>query len=86
MVISVLSIFTSSIRTGIECCILQQLWAPMWVTMLGHGVMQRGCDLTGVPRKSLLRLLGEHCSDAGERDALLHLSSRDGRDAYNAQV
>jgi NADPH-ferrihemoprotein reductase len=46
----------------------------------------RGCDLTGVPRKSLLRLLGEHCADAGERHALLHLSSRGGRDAYNAQV
>jgi hypothetical protein len=39
-----------------------------------------------VPRKSLLRLLGEHCADAGERHALLHLSSRGGRDAYNAQV
>ena len=48
--------------------------------------LQRGCDLTGVPRKSLLRLLGEHCADAGERHALLHLSSRGGRDAYNAQV
>ena len=49
-------------------------------------VTQRGCDLTAAPRKSLLRLLGEYCSDAGERDALLHLSSRGGRDAYNAQV
>ena len=48
--------------------------------------LQRGCDLTGVLRKSLLRLLGEHCADAGERHALLHLSSRGGRDAYNAQV
>ncbi len=39
-----------------------------------------------MPRKSLLRLLGEHCGDAGDRQALLQLSSRDGRADYTAQV
>ena len=47
---------------------------------------QAGCDLTSVPRKSLLRLLAEHCGDASDRRALLHLSSRDGRADYAAQV
>ena len=48
--------------------------------------LQAGCDLTSVPRKSLLRLLAEHCGDAGDRRALLHLSSRDGRADYAAQI
>ena len=48
--------------------------------------MQNACDITGVPRKSLLRLLAEHCADADEQQRLLLLCSRGGRDAYNAQV
>lgn len=44
--------------------------------------VQRGCDLTSAPRKSLLRLLAEHCSDDGERRRLLLLCSRDGKEAY----
>lgn len=39
-------------------------------------------DLTSVPRKSLLRLLGEHAADDAERRTLLFLSSRGGRQAY----
>lgn len=37
---------------------------------------------TGSCRKSLLRLLGEHCSDPEEKRQLLHLSSRGGREEY----
>ncbi len=37
-------------------------------------------------RKSLLRLLGEHCSDPAERRALLNLSSRGGKEAYDAEI
>ena len=45
--------------------------------------MQRGVDLTSALRKSLLRLLAEHCGDAKERHRLMLLCSRDGREAYN---
>ena len=48
--------------------------------------MQAGCDLASVPRKSLLRLLGEHCGDASDRRALLLLSSRGGRAKYTAEI
>ena len=43
-------------------------------------------DVTGCPRKSLLRFLAEHCTNAEEKDALLHLSSRGGRNDYEAQI
>lgn len=43
-------------------------------------------DVTGCPRKSLLRVLAEHCSKTEEKDALLHLSSRGGRADYDAQI
>lgn len=46
----------------------------------------RGVDVTGVAKKSLLRLLGEHCADAGEQRTLLHWSSRGGREAYAQEV
>jgi hypothetical protein len=45
--------------------------------------VQRGCDLTSVPRKSVLRLLAEHCSDAKEKYRLMLMCSRDGKEAYN---
>lgn len=53
-----------------------------------HHVMaaQAGCDVTSVPRKSLLRLLAEHCADPGERHALLRLCSSGGRAEYATQV
>lgn len=37
-------------------------------------------------RKSLLRLLGEHCTAADERRELLLLSSRGGKAQYDSQV
>jgi NADPH-ferrihemoprotein reductase len=46
----------------------------------------RHVDVTGCPRKSLLRVLAEHCSKTEEKDALLHLSSRGGRADYEAQI
>lgn len=45
-------------------------------------VVQRGCDLTSLPRKSLLRLLAEHCTEPREKHHLLLLCSRDGRETY----
>ena len=48
--------------------------------------LSRGCDLTGVPKKSLLRMLGEHCSDEADKNQLLYLCSRGGKDAYKAEV
>lgn len=46
----------------------------------------RGCDLTSPPRKSLLRLLAESASDASERDRLLYLCAREGKDAYRSEI
>jgi hypothetical protein len=58
--------------------LLPHLGAPCSVC----AALSRGVDLTGPPRKSLLRLLAEHCGEATERRRLLHLCSRDGREEY----
>lgn len=54
--------------------------APAPARLLHHA------DLTSVPRKSLLRLLAEHCSDEDEQRTLLFFTSRAGRDAYTQEV
>ena len=43
-------------------------------------------DVTAPPRKSLLRVLAEACTDAGERRDLLTLCSRGGRDEYKVRL
>jgi NADPH-ferrihemoprotein reductase len=62
--------------------LLPHLGAPCSV----RAALSRGVDLTGPPRKSLLRLLAEHCGEATERRRLLHLCSRDGREEYAAEM
>lgn len=51
-----------------------------------RAAFSRGCDLTTAPRKSLLRVLAEHCSDSADKDQLLLLCSRQGRDAYATDI
>ena len=46
----------------------------------------KGCDLTTAARKSLLRVLAEHCSEKADKDRLLLLCSRQGRDEYAKEI
>jgi len=41
-----------------------------------------GVDLTSPPKKSLLRILAEYCSERGEKEKLMHLCSKEGRKEY----
>eukprot|EP00884_Botryococcus_braunii_P018195 jgi/Botrbrau1/5059/Bobra.37_1s0024.1 len=56
-----------------------------WPCTLRHALLY-GCDLTSIPRKSLLRILAEHCTAAGEKRELLKLCSRGGKEAYDSEV
>lgn len=51
-----------------------------------RAALLRGCDLTAVPRKSLLRLLAEHCQEGAEKDRVMHLCSREGKEDYAADI
>ncbi|CAI5505310.1 unnamed protein product [Closterium sp. Naga37s-1] len=44
------------------------------------------CDIKGTPKKGLLRILADYCSDRKEQQRLLLLSSRGGKDAYKELV
>ncbi|CAI5969520.1 unnamed protein product [Closterium sp. NIES-65] len=44
------------------------------------------CDVKGTPKKGLLRILADYCSDRREQQRLLFLSSRGGKDAYKELV
>ncbi|CAI7869285.1 unnamed protein product [Closterium sp. NIES-53] len=44
------------------------------------------CDVKGTPKKGLLRILADYCSDRKEQQRLLFLSSRGGKDAYKELV
>ena len=46
----------------------------------------RCLDLTGAPKKSLLRLLADHCSEPSEKRTLTYFSSRGGKEAYQHEV
>jgi NADPH-ferrihemoprotein reductase len=56
-----------------------------WPCSLGYA-FTNCTDLTSVPRKSLLRLLAEHCSDADEQRTLLFLASKAGRETYGEEI
>ena len=55
------------------------MWSSLWKQSLG-------ANINVLCRKSLLRLLAEHCSVTAEKDRLLLLSSRSGREEYKALV
>ncbi|KAL0038154.1 hypothetical protein WJX79_005239 [Trebouxia sp. C0005] len=75
-------VFSVVSSSGDDTKLLQHLG---WPCTLEHALMC-GCDLTSIPRKSLLRLLGEHCSSQEDKQRLLHLSSIAGRQDYNTDI
>eukprot|EP00951_Prasinocladus_malaysianus_P025160 scaffold219862_cov45-Prasinocladus_malaysianus.AAC.1 len=56
-----------------------------WPCTLRHA-LAAGCDITGVPKKSVLRMLAEYCSNQAEKQELLYLCSRGGKEAYKADI
>jgi NADPH-ferrihemoprotein reductase len=45
-----------------------------------------GVDLTGPPKKSLLRVMAEYCDDNAEKANLMHLCTKEGRQEYIESV
>ncbi len=48
--------------------------------------LSRCCELSGPPKKSLLRMLAEHCSDPAEKRTLIFFTSKAGREAYQHEM
>jgi sulfite reductase alpha subunit-like flavoprotein len=69
---------------GSQVMLLPHLRCPSTV----KGALKRGCDITTVPKKSLLRILAEHCTNSKDKDALLLLSSNSpqGKAAYITHI
>lgn len=69
---------------GSQVMLLPHLRCPSTV----KGALKRGCDINTVPKKSLLRILAEQCTDPKDKDALLLLSSNSpqGKEAYTAHI
>eukprot|EP01006_Ploeotia_vitrea_P041754 TRINITY_DN66571_c12_g5_i1.p1 TRINITY_DN66571_c12_g5~~TRINITY_DN66571_c12_g5_i1.p1 ORF type:complete len:825 (-),score=431.86 TRINITY_DN66571_c12_g5_i1:23-2422(-) len=44
------------------------------------------CDITSPPRKNFLRMLGEYCSEASDKETLFRWASLSGRDEYQREV
>ena len=48
--------------------------------------LEKYIDITSVPRKSFLRALAECCTNDDEKDRLLLLSSRDGKEQFQTEI
>ena len=48
--------------------------------------LEKYIDITSVPRKSFLRALAECCTNDDEKDRLLFLSSRDGKEQFQTEI
>ena len=74
--------FKPALTAGSTAAPLPHIRCPATVgDALSHCV-----DLTSPPRKSLLRVLAEACTDAAERTDLLLLCSRGGREDYAKRI
>ncbi|GAX83375.1 hypothetical protein CEUSTIGMA_g10800.t1 [Chlamydomonas eustigma] len=48
--------------------------------------LNRCVDISGPPKKSLLRILAEYCSEPSEKRTLIYFTSKAGRDAYQHEM
>lgn len=51
-----------------------------------HAAFSRGFDLTTPAKKSLLRLLAEHCTEKDDKQNLYYLCSKQGKDIYAKEI
>ena len=63
---------------GVHTCFLQSL-LPHLPSPCSIGYALSHCvEITGAPKKSLLRMMAEHCSDPAEKRTLVFFTSRAG--------